>query len=55
MTLHVLLLSLRIPFDSSVQCQPVGTVHVVEKPLGIYECWAPTAFLWSLRFTLATL
>lgn len=55
MTLHVLLLSLRIPFDSSVQCQPVGTVHVVEKPLGIYECWAPTAFLWRLRFTLATL
>lgn len=55
MTLHVLLLSLRIPFDSSVQCQPVGTIHAVEKPLGIYECRAPTAFLWSLRFTLATL
>lgn len=30
-------------------------MHVVEKPLGIYESGAPTTFLWSLRFTLATL
>lgn len=50
MTLYVLLLSPGILFDSSVQCQPVGAIYVVEKQLGVYECRAPTTSLDSQMY-----